>query len=129
MLKTKLYLVCLLVLLASGCFPPTSQYREPSASENSVLVYLQPVPQEAAKFRFIVDWIAAVRDDGSKIPLALAMTELQGQIEVLPATFERQNYGIALPAGSALREPINRVLLEKIAQPAWQDVLYRYLGQ
>jgi polar amino acid transport system substrate-binding protein len=59
----------------------------------------------------------------------LAMTELQGKIEVLPATFERQNYGMALPSGSALREPINRVLLKVIAQPAWQDLLYRYLGQ
>ena len=42
------------------------------------MVYLQPLPQEAAKLRFRMDWIAAVRDDGSKIPLPLSMTELQG---------------------------------------------------
>lgn len=58
----------------------------------------------------------------------LAATQLQGKIEVLPTTFERQDYGLALPAGSPWREPINRVLLDKINQPAWQDILYRYLG-
>lgn len=59
----------------------------------------------------------------------LATTEVQGKIEVLPITFERQDYGIALPAGSPLREPINRVLLDKIKRPEWQDTLYRYLGK
>ena len=52
----------------------------------------------------------------------------QGQMHVLPKTFLRQEYGIALPAGSTLREPINRVLLEKVGDPAWQETLYRYLG-
>jgi ABC-type amino acid transport substrate-binding protein len=59
----------------------------------------------------------------------LATTELQGQIEVLPTVFELQYYGIAMPSGSVLREPINRLLLDKITQPAWQDTLYRYLGK
>lgn len=61
--------------------------------------------------------------------LYLANTELQGVIEVLPQTFERQEYGIALPQGSLLREPINRVLLAKIATPAWKDLLFQYLGE
>lgn len=59
----------------------------------------------------------------------LAMTAFKGTVEVLPATFERQDYGIALPASSDLRESINRVLLETIHRNAWEDVLYRYLGQ
>jgi polar amino acid transport system substrate-binding protein len=58
----------------------------------------------------------------------LAITDFKGMIEVLPVTFERQDYGIALQAGSVLRESINRVLLETINSDAWQDVLYRYLG-
>ncbi len=58
----------------------------------------------------------------------LVLNELQGKAEVLPNTFERQDYGIALPAGSKLREPINRVLLQKIREPAWQEILTRYLG-
>ena len=49
-------------------------------------------------------------------------------LEVLPQTFEQQNYGIALPQHSPLREPVNRVLLKKIKGRVWQDVLYRYLG-
>ncbi len=52
-----------------------------------------------------------------------------GAVKVLPKVFERQDYGIGLPAGSALREPINRILLEKINSPWWNDVLFRYLGQ
>ncbi len=42
--------------------------------------------------------------------------------------FDRQDYALALPEGSALREPINRVLLREIGEPDWQAVLNRYLG-
>lgn len=57
-----------------------------------------------------------------------ANQKFQGQLDVLPETFLRQDYAIALPEKSPLRESINRVLLQKIAEPAWQDTLYRYLG-
>jgi len=59
----------------------------------------------------------------------LVAKELPGRVTVLPNTFERQYYGIALPTGSPWREEINVLLLEKIHQPAWRDLLYRYLGQ
>lgn len=42
--------------------------------------------------------------------------------------FDRQDYALALAEGSALREPINRVLLQQIGEPDWQAVLNRYLG-
>lgn len=42
--------------------------------------------------------------------------------------FDRQDYALALPEGSPLREPINRVLLHEIGQPSWQAVLKRHLG-
>ena len=54
--------------------------------------------------------------------------ELKGGLEVLPHTFNREDYGIALPKNSSLREPINRVLLAKIHGPEWQDLLHQYLG-
>ena len=54
--------------------------------------------------------------------------EFQGDLEVLPHTFYREDYGIALPKSSALREPINRVLLEKIHGREWQNILHQYLG-
>lgn len=58
----------------------------------------------------------------------LARTELAGRLQVLPNTFLRQDYGIALPPASPLRETVNRALLRHIREPAWQDILYRYLG-
>ncbi len=54
--------------------------------------------------------------------------DFKGTIEVLPTTFLRQDYGIALPHGSEFREPINRILLRRIHQDEWQDLLYKHLG-
>ena len=59
----------------------------------------------------------------------MARTELRGKISVLPITFERQDYSIALPTGSPLREPISLVILEKIHEPVWDEILERYLGK
>lgn len=52
-----------------------------------------------------------------------------GRLRVLPSTFERQYYGIALPNGSPLREEINRALLARVEAPEWAGVLARYLGR
>jgi polar amino acid transport system substrate-binding protein len=51
-----------------------------------------------------------------------------GQFTVDPLNVDPQLYAFAVREGSALREPINRVLLTKIHEPAWNDLLYRYLG-
>jgi polar amino acid transport system substrate-binding protein len=59
----------------------------------------------------------------------IATVELQGKVKVLPSTFERQDYAFALPSTSILREPINRILLKKIADSQWQETLYQYLGR
>jgi polar amino acid transport system substrate-binding protein len=59
----------------------------------------------------------------------LAKHELGGAVRVLPQVFDRQDYGIALPDGSALREPLNRALLDVLAGDRWQALLERYLGQ
>ena len=59
----------------------------------------------------------------------LVNKELRLPLRVLPRVFERQSYAIALPQGSALREPINRLVLSKISEPQWRDVIYRYLGE
>lgn len=58
----------------------------------------------------------------------LIKQDFRGALEVLPHRFMSQGYGIALPQGNPLREPINRLLLEKIREPFWQDELFRYLG-
>ncbi len=51
------------------------------------------------------------------------------RIRVLPESFERQYYGIAMPTYSPLREPVNRLLLQIIESPQWKRVLMRYLGR
>lgn len=58
-----------------------------------------------------------------------AHQHFSGEVHVLPATFERQNYAFALPTDSPLRERINRVLLRKIGSPEWKGVLADYLGE
>lgn len=50
-------------------------------------------------------------------------------LEVLGETFERQDYGLGLPSGSALREPLNRKLLEQVSSPFWREAQTRYLGE
>jgi ABC-type amino acid transport substrate-binding protein len=52
-----------------------------------------------------------------------------GALEVLPLTFERQLYAIALPPGSPLREPINRALLDRTLSPEWLRLVSQYLGE
>lgn len=55
--------------------------------------------------------------------------EMGDQIELLRETFGHQDYAIALPEGSALREPINRALLSPQIQGEWRDILFRYLKE
>ncbi len=50
-------------------------------------------------------------------------------LTVLPVTFERQLYAIALPAGSPLREPIDQALLRRTLSPDWPTLVNGYLGQ
>jgi len=50
-------------------------------------------------------------------------------LKMLPETFEQESYGLGLPQDSQLREPLNRVLLEKLAGPAWHEARMRYLGE
>ena len=52
-----------------------------------------------------------------------------GELHVLPATFERQDYAFALPSESPLRERMSQVVLRKIGSPEWNEVLAGYLGE
>lgn len=58
-----------------------------------------------------------------------AQIEFKGSIEVSSVTFERQDYGFALPENSQLREPINRVLLRVVRNERWREQLEYYLGK
>ncbi len=71
--------IFLWLFFIGGCFPQEYTYNKAVLrDEGEVLVYLQPLPQEAAKLRFMMDGIIAIRDDGSKIPLSLSFNQLNG---------------------------------------------------
>jgi ABC-type amino acid transport substrate-binding protein len=57
----------------------------------------------------------------------LTKNKFSGEIEVLPQSFAYQYYAMALPENSPYRESINRVLLQILSQPVWQDILNHYL--
>ncbi len=50
-------------------------------------------------------------------------------IAVLPAVFEKQNYGMILPEEHQLRESLNQALLEARHDPKWQALQDKYLKQ
>jgi ABC-type amino acid transport substrate-binding protein len=53
-----------------------------------------------------------------------------GILQVLPVTFERQDYAFAVPQDSPMREAINRTVLELVAGDAaseWKILMNRYL--
>ena len=58
----------------------------------------------------------------------LCLNQYAGKIDVMPSTFEKKDYAIALPQQSTLREPINQALLEEMAEPGWLEILQRFLG-
>lgn len=62
-------------------------------------------------------------------PILQYLSRQQFPLQVLPSTFERQDYAIALPEGSERRDPINRTLLSIIEEDTWGNTLQRYLGE
>jgi ABC-type amino acid transport substrate-binding protein len=94
-------------------------------SERGISRQTYPTPEAALEALAAGAIDAAVYD--APILRYLALTRV-GSVRVLPRTFQRQDYAIALPDGSELREPISRILLRRIGERAWQDKLTRYMG-
>jgi len=83
MLCLRFYLIFLLALLFGSCFPLDSTdrnvpYKMPLSEKGEVILYLQPLPQQADKLRFIIDEIVARRDDGFQMSLPLSFREFKG---------------------------------------------------
>ncbi len=57
-----------------------------------------------------------------------ALTEGRGRVTLTGALFARQDYGIALQAGSPLRESIDRALLEMHEDGTYDDLYQRWFG-
>ncbi len=49
------------------------------------------------------------------------------ELMVLPVILEPESYAFAFPPQSALREPVNRKLLEYLDSPAWKILIQQYL--
>jgi YVTN family beta-propeller protein len=76
--KTRLYCISLLFFFLSACFPSEQPSQKTFKDDANVIIYLEPMPQEASKLRFIIDEIAVINDDGLKTPLSLSFYELKG---------------------------------------------------
>jgi ABC-type amino acid transport substrate-binding protein len=59
----------------------------------------------------------------------LIRTTGSGELRMLPGGFGRQDYGIALSQGSALREPVNVTMLRIVESEAWSAGLRDTLGE
>jgi len=77
MIKIRLYFIVLIFFL-TACFPHEHLSEKKYEDESQVLIYLQPMPQEVSRLRFIIDGITAVREDGLRTPFNLFVNELKG---------------------------------------------------
>jgi YVTN family beta-propeller protein len=80
-LSLKFFCFFLLLLSLSGCQTGASLLKPGADAEEEtadIYLYTQAFPQEADRFRFSIDEIFAVRDDGMEFPLSLRMTEFGG---------------------------------------------------
>lgn len=87
-------------------------------TRNTADAVLQAVAQGAAD--------AAVYD--AALLKYMANREFAESIQVLPLTFNAQEYAIALPSDSTLRKPLNEALLRFRASDSWDELIVRYLG-
>ena len=55
-------------------------------------------------------------------------TKFSESLMVVDTMFENQNYGIAFPEKSLLRERVNRVMLRILHSQKWEDIIQKYLG-
>jgi len=107
-----------------------------SIKNSSSDAYLEHRQLEREYYPTVLDALTAITEGKSDAmvyddPLLKYLTEhhFKNKLIVIDKIFEPQQYGIALPEGSPLREPINRVMLKIIHKEEWQRVLKSYLGQ
>jgi polar amino acid transport system substrate-binding protein len=65
----------------------------------------------------------------SPVLLYYAINGGKGKVQVVGPIFERETYGIALPTGSDLREPINNELLRLRQNGIYDQIYQKWFGQ
>jgi polar amino acid transport system substrate-binding protein len=106
----------------------------PAASETSEFLDRQRMshrtfatPQDGLKALRAGDIDAFVYDK----PLLtwLVMRDFSNTLRILELTFDNQNYAIALPKGSPLRQELDAQVLDEVESERWQQTLFEYLGK
>lgn len=92
-------------------------------------VAFRPFPSAEAALKAVASGKADAAVYDAPILRYLVNQRYLHELHVLPKKLDRQDYAIALPPDSDLRERINLVLLQRITDPSWEDMLYRYLGK
>ncbi len=112
-----------------------SKARIASIQNSSSDSYLKDRQLKAKYYPTVLDSLNAIAQGKSDAmvyddPLLKYLTEqnFKNKIIVIDKLFELQQYGIAFPEGSPLREPVNRAMLKIIHKEEWQRVLKSYLG-
>jgi YVTN family beta-propeller protein len=70
--------VCVLlitIVFLSGCHATSARLKPPLEEEGEVFLYVQPLPAETERLRFVISEIVALRNDGGEFPLQLAIPE------------------------------------------------------
>jgi len=96
--------------LVSHDIPPSHSYETPkkalralSRGQVDVVVYDRPV------MRYLIN-----------------TDQIRGGVELLPVTFNKQYRSFLMPRGSPLRRQLDPLLVRRINQADWQDVLRKY---
>jgi len=112
-----------------------SKARIASIKNSSSDTYLEQHQLKRDYYASVLDGLRAIEQGDSDAmvyddPLLKYLTEqhFRNKLIIVDKLFELQQYGIAFPEGSSLREPVNRVLLDIISRDEWQRVLKNYLG-
>lgn len=83
MSRARYGVVFVLLLFIGSCFPAeslqrTPVHKAPLIQEGELIVYLQALPQETNRLRFIIGGISALGNDGLEIPLSLSLSDIKG---------------------------------------------------
>ena len=112
-----------------------SKARISSIKNSSSDAYLKNRQLQGNYYPTVLDGLNAIAQGKSDAmvyddPLLKYLTNqhFKNKLIVIDKLFELQQYGIAFPEGSPLREPVNRIMLEIIHREEWQRVLKSYLG-
>lgn len=105
-------------------------------SGSATVGYLEDIDVRPVTFSTIEEGLIAVENEqidafvhDAPILRYHTRNDFQGEVRVLPNSFNEQYYGIALPLNSEYRNEINRVLLEFIQSERWEELNNDYMGE